>query len=857
MISEIRDELPRLSVILNSCAIPSEVMRSDIRFEDLARPKYLPLCSASVLGREYVQGDLTILPTHQRRIAQSNSTEPQCCASWPPSMPLEMFGLITQHLAQDDIENMRLVNRQFERYVSPDLFRTSVVPFNTKLYDMIDGETKGHGLKVFQGFGPYIKRFGMSFNVSESQLSRPPAKKKLNDIEAFHGNYQWPQRCYARFDGLAGLEHTAYETSQMRSALKNLINVQELGLSVDSGLGWLNGPDKSVRALVLGSPSPVFGSSFGAPDHPTQAANELWAAMQQSHASLQHGRNEKEVTIAYKDLNMTPAEVHGLRGTPYAKTQLWSAIDGGRIMPGGIYTGNSRFGVLYTSPAFMAGVNCKPAVVPSRLRDDQQEWLLETGWAQRAFLETYILAIINNPAVSKKVTTLNIAKLSSGLLPLIAQKRVWDALPFLQDVTLHVSPDWQSVAKDGAGLAEMTSKSPSDAARYFYIILHHHVAPKVTIKKLSIGWVGGGEHAEGIFARNSNILPAPIIPVGHSMAYSNAYGLVLKHVEQLTLKNCWMTPPRLIVFVKNHAGHSLEKLTLDSVSLTVNPRFTGAPAGPNFINGPQLLQPQPQPQPLAPWILPLANHAPAQNNAAAQPMQYQWTQAQNQQAVQALANLANSHVGPPMPNHNLAGMPGGPLPPWLPWQPPPQQQAPPNLFGLPMLPLPPALGHWTDGHRKGSWPEVLNRISPGPILSDYPAAPPPLSPRPATELTTIEFVSCGYVKLPGNAVPAQTVLEPWNAPQMTPWFLARQAGLKPSMLETRDQNMGKIVQYMPGSELNALRLAWNLREGWTDRKKAEEAEWDGYLPGGTGRFSGCVWKGMPLVGSSTQAASPS
>lgn len=45
---------------------------------------------------------------------------------------------------------------------------------------------------------------------------------------------------------------------------------------------------------------------------------------------------------------------------------------------------------------------------------------------------------------------------------------------------------------------------------------------------------------------------------------------------------------------------------------------------------------------------------------------------------------------------------------------------------------------------------------------------------------------------------------------------------------------------MPARELEALLLVWGLREGWEDEEKAEEAEWDGHLPGGTGRFSGVV-----------------
>ena len=59
---------------------------------------------------------------------------------------------------------------------------------------------------------------------------------------------------------------------------------------------------------------------------------------------------------------------------------------------------------------------------------------------------------------------------------------------------------------------------------------------------------------------------------------------------------------------------------------------------------------------------------------------------------------------------------------------------------------------------------------------------------------------------------------------------------------------------MPRRELDALLFAWGLTEGWEDREKAEEAEYDGLLAGGTGRFSGTIDAEMALVGQPAPAA---
>ncbi|KAF2485743.1 hypothetical protein BDY17DRAFT_294162 [Neohortaea acidophila] len=841
-----------------------------------SRVRYLPLCPASMsvngaaaYGTDGASSSLlTVLPSHCDFVQRSERADAYTQVVWPSGeLPVELFDLITTHLARDDVKTMRLVNREFEQKVAHTLFHTSVVPFNTEIYDMIDEDRKsvnrgpqfhgkgkakmgsmprsmdeaglgqelgglqwqnakedkegkvykGHGLRVFRGFGPHIKRFGMTFEISEQQLAWPPTKKNLDHIQAYYGSYDWPSLDYTRFATLAGLENTADETSRMKAAFSNLEIVQELALSIDSGLGWLNGPDKSLRTLLLDQPTPVFGSSFSMPDRSAQNAQAFWTALHQSQASFDPIMNIKEMTLDHRPCLVQPTEIEGLRDNIYSNTQLWSSISSNKISSV-LPNSPTGFGVLYAT-ANQTGSDGSPkqSLAPGCLSKEQREWLLETQWAQQAFLESYMLAVIDNPLTFQNITTLNFARVSSRFLQMLSRDSFWKGLPHLAEVILRISPDWRTVEKDDAGFATTTQNSPSDAVRCLHKeILQGCVAPRQSIKKLTVGWAGGGEHAPGMFARNNNVLPAPITRVEHCTANSSIFGLLFPHVEHLTLTNCWLSPPVLEGLIKAHSQKALKKLTLDSVSLTTHPKF------PNF-GGAHLLNPQ-APPPLALAGAPQQQLTAQQINAM---VQQQIAQTQQQLIAHAQANpqaapaIAQFLAGPPNPHT-----------------------------------APAANSHWTAGYRDGSWPQIIDLISPGTTFQDYRPAPAPweeqIPARPQTSLRTIEFKSCGYVKLPNHTGFDQLALEapaPLRATHSA-WFRARHSRLKPSMMTSGDRNLGQIVQSMPPREMNALLFAWGFTEGWQDAAKAEEAEFDGFLPGGTGRFSGVVERGMALVGPS-------
>ena len=208
-------------------------------------------------------------------------------------------------------------------------------------------------------------------------------------------------------------------------------------------------------------------------------------------------------------------------------------------------------------------------LVPANLRIPQKEWLLETEWAQRAFLASYCLAVVDNSVTFRSVTSLTIAKISSKFLEELHRQDLWDSLPCLEVLNINVAPDWREVSKRPDGWAVLRDIRPSDAVARINDLLEGCVQGAESVKALKVGWIGGGEHAVGIFARNKHVMPAPILRFGDDRESIDIQQLIfLPHVEKLTLTNCWFTPSSLIAFVLEMQELGLKELVLDSVSLT-------------------------------------------------------------------------------------------------------------------------------------------------------------------------------------------------------------------------------------------------------------------------------------------------
>jgi hypothetical protein len=517
---------------------------------------------------------------------------------------------------------MRLVCKEFEKKTSGVLFKEVVVPFTAELYDMIEDDVSarfssqskpgsirqganrallpqmpglqqgngdsvyyrktsdtstGHGLRVFEGFGPHMNKFGIRLEVTEADLAMANLKSSnVKFVEAYHGGYSWPPPGYARFSKLAGLEKIADETPRMTAALAKLENVREIGLSLDSGLGFLGGPDRSHHDMIFDRSDAVFEESNLNQRSASKGLERLWAHLRQSHDSFTAGVPLSQERLVSCMLTWSRDETVQLptvaSATEYDDSTLWPAFETDGVFSG-VDLATPLIGVMYTTSEDVKteGNNAReshPPLSPASLTSEQNQWILETGWAQSAFLDTYILALGDNPQVFQQITKVTISKMSSGLLSMLDRDAFWEALPSVQDVTLLVSPDWRVVGKDEAGCAVTSSIAPSLAVSTFLAVIRRITALE-EIKSLRVGYTQGGENAKGMFGRNHNLMPAPIAALDQ-LLQPDPDVLAFDHLEDVTLVNCWITPQALLELASRQtlAAVTGKALTLESVSMT-------------------------------------------------------------------------------------------------------------------------------------------------------------------------------------------------------------------------------------------------------------------------------------------------
>ena len=446
------------------------------------------------------------------------------------------------------------------------------------------------------------------------------------------------------------------------------------------------------------------------------------------------------------------------------------------------------------------------SIKPNSLTPSQLEYLLEMGWAQSAFLHSWMLAVIDNTATFSNVHTCTLARLSSGFLPVINRADLWDALPDLQTLTINVSPDWRLLEKRPSAVLDYMI-FPSEAARKYYDLLKR-VLRKQTIKNLSIGYIGGGEHAEGFFARNQHILPAPI------MGNDSSRTLSFTFIRSLTFSNCWFMPDVLIDLVKNLK--SCVELKFLSVSLVAQGGYPDALQANGIGN-------------------------------------WEATDAQLAQSYQATTKQDGEGYGLPagigVPQLHHPGF-------WF-LQPAQYNGIPQDLdsnaqlqiltqpFRVPHTEPTPPDDLWTNpewlrvGIPRGTWAYVLERVSPGPSIAQTrhirDAGPEPRARNPSLPRRMF-FESCGYVKLPFQVFsPPYLFIKYRHYPDSTGYF----SETAQHMLSTRDDFLGEVIPKIHPKEEKLLRYVFGMEFGWRSAKQFEPRE-DQRTFGGTGRFTGVL-----------------
>ena len=777
---------------------------------------YVPACISSVPGRPKTQYHVTTSRQTCRSFSPCRSLSNSCQAGSLKELPVEIFEHIARYCSHDTLKKMRLVNKDFEHKLSNRVFGTAVVPFNLGIYGMMvhDNPAKAagdmktgkagenapvqnfpakevdDGMKIFKAWGNNVRKFAMAFEVDEEQLCNHPKKGKYEHHTTFWGPYKWPHPFYSRYEVVEGLEKKADEFRCMSLALSYLKEVRELGFSLDSGLGWIAGPDISDRARLFQEKPRVFGHSH--PFHDLDAKKDWTRKLHELGFHKKYQRDGRTIHTAEGPVRRNAYDyyectVHLDAGRPFL---TFSDCDESsnpcneNLIYGGInlsiVSPNSRLvqNPLHHIRNVEYGTKDSPfktaSLVPNNLTTAQKEWLLETEWAQRAFLSSYCMALTDNSQTFRNVESLTIAKLSSRYLAALQRDDFWKALPNLNSLTIKVSADFRDIQKTDSGVVEAPDVMPSKTASPFYNLVEGYVARIAGIRTLNLGYFGGGEHQGGIFGRNQHVLPAPLYDLSSHCNVDIPCVLSLPYVEHFTLTNCWVAPATLVSIVQM-ATPKMRTLTLNSVSLTTH--YAGN---------------EREPSPLECGVYPVPNGLPRLNDPE-------------------IGNLWDSRGYTPEPNARSS----------------------PN--------------HWLiTGGRKGSWRDVIDKITPGPTIDllRYAYHHMDFVPKMRTgRLERIDFVSCGYVRLPNQEGLDQDGIGEVTIRPSIATLEKRAMDLIPVMMHRNsDLLLGQIVPSLAEEELGIFRDCFPMTIGWGDDSTKYHNHEDGQPTGGSGRFSGHVEK---------------
>ena len=402
-----------------------------------------------------------------------------------------------------------------------------------------------------------------------------PAKDHFERRLSFWGEYKWLREEYTRYTSCEEKEKKADESHGMAFALSHLTALDEFAVTVDSGLGWMQGPDCSDRANLFHEKPRIFGSAYKVIDDAIARRQTTWRTlMDEANHNIKKRRmdgNLREVVGAttfqscHHILTTWLMTATAPVMTPLIRWGMVPVRDNDLPL---LFRGlNLETSVRSTLP----GVPSCPAdnLTPYNLCASQIEWLMENEWAQSAFLSSLTMAITDNSNVFQNVKVMNLARVSSRYLPAFSGKALWGSLPNLHTLKVFVIPDWRDIGRDPNGLAVAPRISPSSAGNEFFRFLQDCIADMASLKTLNIGWLGGGERATGMFARNRHILPAPVLTITKPGAAWLPYeALSLPFIEHLTLSNCWFHPSAFKTWIRGMTR--MQTLSLDSVSLTAS-----------------------------------------------------------------------------------------------------------------------------------------------------------------------------------------------------------------------------------------------------------------------------------------------
>lgn len=575
--------------------------------------------------------------------------------SWPTDrVPVEIFNLVIGYLSRKDIQNMRLVNHEFDAKLAEIYFKIVVVPFRPEfeaLYgslninpgrggdqqklslvirkkgedaNLADDHSQDHGHtstqdesllsaghRVFQQFGDKMRKFALALELNEKDLAFPPMKLNQEIVSAPWGLYRWPIMNYQRYTQLEGLEQMADETGYMKKAFQFLEDVTEIGISCDAGLGWLQGPDTNPLCSRNG-PAVFRPAAYGdaARGNDATAGEDGQSSLSLSilrqmvlNAGYSTGEWPRVVLRLLQDEGREGAIVWADRIAPDGK------VVHERVPKLEIDDKTTKEAILEHIESVIerdsdgSATSATDArtfgLIPCNLTTAQAEMLLELEWAHRALMQSYRIAVMDNRSFFKNLRKLTIARCPGCHVLTWCDDSFWETMTSIETFHLGVIPDWREITKDPTGVVTQRRIVPTNACQNVFKLLNHYVGEQQNIKNFSFEWVCGGEFAVGKSQRDRYILPAPflsdaikMVDVQHDFTEDDI--LNMPYVQKLTLKNCWLTPHVFLNFFKHMSMEGLVEALFESVSLTGPPSMAAEPS----------IYPSAQPKPTNwPWPL--------------------------------------------------------------------------------------------------------------------------------------------------------------------------------------------------------------------------------------------------------------
>ncbi|KAI1462455.1 hypothetical protein F4805DRAFT_410734 [Annulohypoxylon moriforme] len=461
---------------------------------------------------------------------------------------------------------MRLVNREFSVKMAGCFMKQIVISFgpqqtmklaggaarlnNLPIFDMAQSILESG---LFQAFAPKLQCIGFAIELSEAELASPHPddldETILRSLEVYQKLVP-PEKRRRQAQTPLWKATQALETSHGVSCLLNKADqVQELALSCDGGLGYLQGPD--VNPFQPPGRLPVFSN----------------------HNAVQM-TEDKDHKIFFKELYMREVLEHHLAiaGVNHADLEENSLLEQRLRAPLPL----SRHPEMITRPDVKV-IREDIRLQPDQLTKCQKWYMFRHMTAQRAMINSFMSTMLDNGIAFTMLTKLNLARIPGFHLESLCRDDFWASIPQVEHLALGVIPDWRSLEAKPEHEIFVEQVYPADVIPKVFHLLKNYIGKQPNIKRLHFEWHCGGEFAAGVAHRGHHVLPAPFI-AQHRMVIDSSRDnlLIMPYLSHLSLKNCWFAPNVFYRIMKIMSGdHGLASLELESVSL----------CGPPYIQG--------------------------------------------------------------------------------------------------------------------------------------------------------------------------------------------------------------------------------------------------------------------------------